>query len=543
MSLCMLIAPLPFAAYAVEYGDWSGWSATQPEQKPGRRIEARSVTVGYNMVTYLTRNNNRVREYRSYSVGGNYNAYGLSAAYGEFHYAYYASKESIDAADACEEGAFVNYASNTAGYNRGNGRAYCGWGVENCLVWFIESEVTRQEYRYQDEINKRYAVTFQDWNGAELHRVTVEQGQDASAPASPSRAGYKFIGWDGQFTNVQSDMVITAQYQPISYIVTLNANGGAVKPASTTVTNGDAYGELPTPVRTGYAFDGWYTAIDGGTQITAETAVSLSDNQELFARWTPLCYIAVFDANGGSVSPASKEVTNGGTYGELPTPTRDGYTFDGWYTAIDGGTQITPETAVSLSGYQTLYAHWTLTRYIVIFDANGGSVSPASKEVENGGTYGELPAPTRPGHMFDGWYTAIDGGTQVTAVNAVRLSGPQTLYAHWRKDAVSYSVENANGEASAVTDISQVAPGSELTVKVEEETPSDDFRTASVFCAVYDRDGRMIRLQVWDMDVSDPLNIAMSGSVKIPEGAEVGEIRVFVLSESLAPLRAAGILG
>ena len=133
--------------------------------------------------------------------------------------------------------------------------------------------------------------------------------------------------------------------------------------------------------------------------------------------------------------------------------------------------------------------------------------------------------------------------TQVTAVNAVMLSGAQTLYAHWRRDAVTYSMANANGETSAVTDISQVAPGSELTVKVEQEAPSDEFRTASVFCAVYDRNGMMAHLQVWDMDVSDPLNIAMSGNIRIPENVSVGEIRVFVLSENLVPLRAPGILG
>ena len=69
-------------------------------------------------------------------------------------------------------------------------------------------------------------------------------------------------------------------------------------------------------------------------------------------------YTVTFDANGGTVGTASKTVTNGQTYGTLPTPTRSGYSFGGWYTAKSGGTQITSSTTVSLSANQTLYAHW-----------------------------------------------------------------------------------------------------------------------------------------------------------------------------------------
>lgn len=67
-----------------------------------------------------------------------------------------------------------------------------------------------------------------------------------------------------------------------------------------------------------------------------------------------------FNANGGSVSISSKQAKAGGTYGDLPNPTRDGYIFDGWYTDINGGKQINFYTTVDLPSDQiTLYAHWT----------------------------------------------------------------------------------------------------------------------------------------------------------------------------------------
>lgn len=72
---------------------------------------------------------------------------------------------------------------------------------------------------------------------------------------------------------------------PATYTVTFNANGGAVGTASKTVTSGQPYGVLPTPARDGYSFTGWYTAASGGTLVTANTTVSLTWNQTLYAQW------------------------------------------------------------------------------------------------------------------------------------------------------------------------------------------------------------------------------------------------------------------
>lgn len=143
-----------------------------------------------------------------------------------------------------------------------------------------------------------------------------------------------------------------------------------------------------------------------------------------------------FDANGGRVSPASKVVTcsssYSNTYGSLPTPTRTGYDFDGWYTEETGGTKITSTTSVGTDPPATLYAHWKGKKYTVTFDANGGTVSPASDTVTYGKKYYSLPTPTRTGgYTFDGWYTKKDGGTKVESDTTVTTAANHTLYAHW----------------------------------------------------------------------------------------------------------------
>ncbi|MDD3302854.1 MAG: InlB B-repeat-containing protein, partial [Candidatus Gracilibacteria bacterium] len=127
-------------------------------------------------------------------------------------------------------------------------------------------------------------------------------------------------------------------------------------------------------------------------------------------------YTVTFDGNGGTGhTPTSKSVTYNSSIGTLPTnPTKDGYTFVGWYTQSTGGSQITESTTVL--GDATVYAQWNVNNYTVIFDGNGGTGhTPTSKSVTYNTAIGTLPStPTMTGYTFNGWYTSASGGTQIT---------------------------------------------------------------------------------------------------------------------------------
>ena len=107
---------------------------------------------------------------------------------------------------------------------------------------------------------------------------------------------------------------------------------------------------MATPTRTGYTFDGWYTAASGGTKITSSSTVSTASNHTLYAHWTANTYTVTYNVNGGNaLSTTTKSVTYDGTYGTLATPTRTGYDFSGWYTAASGGSKIESTTKVSIT--------------------------------------------------------------------------------------------------------------------------------------------------------------------------------------------------
>ena len=162
----------------------------------------------------------------------------------------------------------------------------------------------------------------------------------------------------------------TCTVTPASYLVTFDPNDGKVSQKSTAVTIGKPYGTLPTPTRTGYSFDGWYTKETGGTKVTETTTVGTNPPTKLYAHWIANKYLVVFDANRGefitaggeSVKTKQSTATYGSKYNFLPTPTRTGgYKFVGWYTEPTGGTEITRDTTVTTAKTHILYAHWHLT--------------------------------------------------------------------------------------------------------------------------------------------------------------------------------------
>jgi len=137
-------------------------------------------------------------------------------------------------------------------------------------------------------------------------------------------------------------------------------------------------------------------------------------------------YTITFDANGGSVKPKSAVTDTNGKLTDLPTPAWSDHTFEGWYTLLSGGQEVTKNWGFSES--ITIYAHWT-TYFTITFDANGGSVSPKTGVTAADSTLDTLPTPTCSGYNFNGWFTTATGDTAVTA--NYKFSDNTTIYARW----------------------------------------------------------------------------------------------------------------
>ena len=279
--------------------------------------------------------------------------------------------------------------------------------------------------------------------GKPLSTVTLPEGwawkDESTIPQTEGTQTYPAIFTPDDTDNyntVETDISVRVVNEPVvqEYAITFDANGGSVSPSSAQTKNGKLE-SLPTPTHGGYDFLGWYTEETGGEKVTTDTV--FTKNSIIYAHWqeqTAQEYTVTFDANGGSVSTTST-TTKDGKLESLPTPTRGGYDFLGWYTEKDGGEKVTTDTFFTENS--TIYAHWqkqAAQEYTVTFDANGGSVNPSSATTKDG-KLESLPAPTYDGYDFLGWYTQKDGGEKV--ITDTVFTKDTTIYAHWQKESSS----------------------------------------------------------------------------------------------------------
>ena len=206
--------------------------------------------------------------------------------------------------------------------------------------------------------------------------IIVKNGSKFTAPASDGLTRpdgntgryFMWLGSDGKLyapgDNVPADVTaLTVQWTAPTYAVTLHANGGSVSPASVTTGADGKLASLPTPTRSSYSFNGWYTEKNGGTKVTTDTVFSA--NTTVYAHWTytggyysPVYYTLTFETNGGEkISPVS------GSYNALIdlskyAPKRSGYAFTGWYSERSLTNKV---SGVYLTKDMTVYAGWRVT--------------------------------------------------------------------------------------------------------------------------------------------------------------------------------------
>lgn len=190
---------------------------------------------------------------------------------------------------------------------------------------------------------------------------------------APSRTGYIFKGWYMGENRVLAipvgttgNVVVSAKWEPITYTIDFNTNGGLPTLSSIDYTIESDSFTLQEITKVGYTFDGWY---NGETKVT-EITTGTYGNMTLVATWTADLYTISYDLADGvnnPENPTSYTIESGLI--TLKNPTRDGYTFLGWYNGEQLVTIIDSNTLENI----TLTAKWKITT-----DHEGTEVDPYS---------------------------------------------------------------------------------------------------------------------------------------------------------------------
>ena len=281
------------------------------------------------------------------------------------------------------------------------------------------------------------------------------------ADAIFTRIGYVQTGWAtkdggskayvlGASYTANAAITLYPYWKP-AYTVTYKPGAYGMESEQTATKTKDAALVLESALftRDGYAQTGWATSDGGAKAYDLGASYTANAPITLYPFWTkneipvqPPAPVATtctvkFNANGGSVSPASRNVTKGNAVGTLPKATKKGYTLKGWYTKKSGGSKIKTSTKVTKN--VTYYARWTANKYKIKFDKNGGK----GKMKTLSATYGKSVKLTanafkKSKYKFAGWAKAKNGKVKyknkAKVKNLASKNGKTvTLYAVWTK--------------------------------------------------------------------------------------------------------------
>lgn len=388
------------------------------------------------------------------------------------------------------------------------------------VVALLQTDPNRPDYEYK--VAEAYTVTFKNGDTQlqsgyqEVGKSPVYEG-DAPTKASTTTASYVFDGWSTTeggvlvsplpaLTSAGATYYAHFAETTLKYMATFDAktNGGNEDAQVVYVEPAAGVGTLPTATKTGYTFNGWYTAASGGTKITSATVPT--GDVTYFAQFTVNSYTLTWNLDGGTVSTAGtvaeKDATGSPSgavaYGAAittPTVTKTGYTFVNWggavaatmpaealtYTAIwrantntkytvkhyqqniadDGYTEVTEDrqsltgttgasvtpavksydgflkpaaqtTTIAANGSTVVEYRYDRVEYTIEWNAytNGGACTTSSSTVLYGATLGSMPTATKTGLRFDGWYTQAVGGVLITGTTPI-MQNYGTLYAQF----------------------------------------------------------------------------------------------------------------
>ena len=305
--------------------------------------------------------------------------------------------------------------------------------------------------------------------------------------------GYVFRGWfltpdfsgnpltgfplDGNLGTPSDDKsVVTihlyARWEVQDYsIVFQNAGDNFIDNRQYNIEQGILEKDMPQPTWVGRKFLGWFN--ESGEQMKSVSPGTGS--LTLSAKWELVKYKIEYDTNGGHVSDEQLEYTIL-DHVKLVTPTKEHYTFTGWYTEKEGGEKYMHDEFYSQTGDKVVYAHWAPKTYHLSFKTNGGSAIEGSFPFTYGETIDIDKRTYRFAYTFDGWYRDEAFTQPFNKETDGKIGGDLVVYAKWIPTRYKIKYDMFHGEN---------IPEDSYSIEEEKVLPENAIRDGFSFAGWY----------------------------------------------------------
>ncbi|MBQ0064830.1 MAG: InlB B-repeat-containing protein, partial [Firmicutes bacterium] len=272
---------------------------------------------------------------------------------------------------------------------------------------------------------------------SEENPKTYNTTQDVSLQ-EPVKKGYTFNGWYTTSTFKEKKEEIKpgemgnkkfyAKWILDTYSISYETYDGVNPSTNPKKYNVNTAYTLKAPTKQGYKFMGWYTEPEFVNKITAIKKGTVGDLQ-LYANWILTPYQITYVLGGGKNSANNPDQYNKSQHILLEDPTKNGYTFDGWYTNSTFKT-ANNEIVEGSTGVKKFYAKWILNKYSISYEMDGGINSAKNPKTFTVNQAYTLYSPTKTGYKFGGWYTDPAFTNKITSIKKGTFED-LTLYAMW----------------------------------------------------------------------------------------------------------------
>lgn len=332
-----------------------------------------------------------------------------------------------------------------------------------------------------------YTITFDMQGGSGgTGSIDITYLNQLSSVTPPTRNGYTFGGYytekngggtqyyqydgnSGKIYDKTTNITLYAKWTPKEYSVTLDAQGGT-NGGTVTATYDADMPEITKPTKKGYTFNGYYTQPNGAGEKyynadgTSARKYDRIDGLVLYAAWIANEHTVTLDMQSGSGGTASVTATYDQAMPSIKPPTREGYTFGGYFDNTNGeGNQYYYANGTSAKTFEVdsdliLYAKWTPNIYDVVIDAQGGSGSGTVTATYDS----EMPVialPDKPGYIFGGYFSEKNGGgtkyynEDCTSSITYKQTEGITLYAYWTPITYNIQLYSMGENVGTLTDV------------------------------------------------------------------------------------------
>ena len=326
-----------------------------------------------------------------------------------------------------------------------DGHIFKGWYADEDLAseFDFSAPVTADTTAYAkwaESVTVSFDANCEDVENPEP--VTVEKGAELGKLPVPERSGYALEGWyDGDTKATASsafdaDVTLTAKWEAGVNQVIFYLDGEVY--GTGTVAQGKAVTKPATPQREGRTFVGWFADADATVDFSFAEPVEAEGTVCVYGTSVEKTCIVSFQTDGGSAVESQTL-----SYGELATrpdsnPTKEGYTFAGWYADEDCTVEF--NFGAPVKDDVEVYAKWQINTYTVSFDVAGGDPAPEAQQVTHGSVAAKPTAtPSKKGYTFAGWYE--DAALTKAYEFARAVTSDVVLHAKWNNGPTTYKVE------------------------------------------------------------------------------------------------------